>query len=79
MNGPSGNRDLGNLWPTIDNDDGSAYFSAEVRMAEERHKQRAGVGEPEAERQRERETEYSSYCVARSCVQLKKEKKHSKL
>ena len=28
MNGPSGNRDLGNLFPTIDNDDGSAYFSA---------------------------------------------------
>ena len=28
MNGPSGNRDLGNLFPTIDNDDGSAYFTA---------------------------------------------------
>ena len=26
MNGPSGNRDLGNLFPTIDNDDGSSYF-----------------------------------------------------
>lgn len=29
MNGPTGNRDLGNLFPAIDNDDGSAYFSAE--------------------------------------------------
>ena len=27
MNGPSGNRDLGNLFPAIDNDDGSAYQS----------------------------------------------------
>lgn len=26
MNGPSGNRDLGNLFPSVDNDDGSAYF-----------------------------------------------------
>ena len=26
MNGPSGNRNLGNLFPTIDNDDGSSYF-----------------------------------------------------
>ena len=26
MNGPSGNRDLGNLFPAIDNDDGSSYF-----------------------------------------------------
>ena len=26
MNGPSGNRDLGNMFPAIDNDDGSAYF-----------------------------------------------------
>jgi len=26
MNGPSGNRDLGNLFPSIDNDDGSSYF-----------------------------------------------------
>jgi hypothetical protein len=32
MNGPSGNRDLGNLFPTIDNDDGSAYFSAEENV-----------------------------------------------
>ena len=28
MNGPSGNRDLGNMFPAIDNDDGSAYFRA---------------------------------------------------
>jgi hypothetical protein len=28
MNGPSGNRDLGNMFPAIDNDDGSAYFFA---------------------------------------------------
>ena len=27
MNGPSGNRDLGNLFPAVDNDDGSAYQS----------------------------------------------------
>ena len=27
MNGPSGNRDLGNLFPAVDNDDGSAYMS----------------------------------------------------
>ena len=26
MNGPSGNRDLGNLFPAVDNDDGSAYY-----------------------------------------------------
>lgn len=26
MNGPSPNRDLGNLWPAIDNDDGSSQF-----------------------------------------------------
>ena len=26
MNGPSGNRDLGNLFPAIDNDDGSSYY-----------------------------------------------------
>ena len=26
MNGPSGNRNLGNLFPTIDNDDGSSYY-----------------------------------------------------
>ena len=26
MNGPSGNRDLGNMFPAIDNDDGSAYY-----------------------------------------------------
>ena len=26
MNGPSGNRDLGNLFPTVDNDDGSAFY-----------------------------------------------------
>eukprot|EP00038_Savillea_parva_P001128 m.101630 g.101630 ORF g.101630 m.101630 type:complete len:913 (-) comp10400_c0_seq1:76-2814(-) len=26
MNGPSGNRDLGNLFPCVDNDDGSAYY-----------------------------------------------------
>lgn len=26
MNGPSGNRDLGNLFPAIDNDDGSSFF-----------------------------------------------------
>ena len=26
MNGPSGNRNLGNLFPCIDNDDGSAYY-----------------------------------------------------
>ena len=67
MNGPSGNRDLGNLWPTIDNDDGSAYFSAEVRMAEERHKQRAGVGEREAERQRERERVQLVLCREKLC------------
>ena len=29
MNGPSGNRDLGNLFPCIDNDDGSAFFLIE--------------------------------------------------
>ena len=26
INGPSGNRDLGNLVPAVDNDDGSAYY-----------------------------------------------------
>ena len=26
MNGPSGNRDLGNIFPAVDNDDGSAYY-----------------------------------------------------
>lgn len=26
MNGPSGNRNLGNLFPAVDNDDGSSYF-----------------------------------------------------
>lgn len=26
MNGPSGNRDLGNMFPAIDNDDGSAFY-----------------------------------------------------
>lgn len=26
MNGPSGNRDLGNLFPAVDNDDGSAFY-----------------------------------------------------
>jgi len=26
LNGPSGNRDLGNLFPTIDNDDGSSFY-----------------------------------------------------
>jgi len=26
MNGPSGNRDLGNLFPAVDNDDGSSYY-----------------------------------------------------
>ena len=26
MNGPGGNRDLGNLYPTIDNDDGSQLY-----------------------------------------------------
>eukprot|EP01060_Flectonema_neradi_P036536 TRINITY_DN7048_c0_g1_i1.p1 TRINITY_DN7048_c0_g1~~TRINITY_DN7048_c0_g1_i1.p1 ORF type:complete len:816 (+),score=150.06 TRINITY_DN7048_c0_g1_i1:63-2450(+) len=26
LNGPSGNRDMGNLFPAVDNDDGSAYY-----------------------------------------------------
>jgi len=26
MNGPSGNRDLGNMFPAVDNDDGSAFY-----------------------------------------------------
>ena len=76
MNGPSGNRDLGNLWPTIDNDDGSAYFSAEVRMAEERHYTGSGCGRARG-KEAKRERQSTACTIARSCVQLKKEKKQS--
>ena len=33
LNGPSPNRDLGNLWPALDNDDGSAFFTATANVA----------------------------------------------
>ena len=33
MNGPSGNRDLGNLFPAVDNDDGSAYYLIKSNVA----------------------------------------------